>query len=92
MPVHTCVAGCARNGGYIIVPLGGILFEDVPGPLMEYYVPCIYWHARWSYSVVVSLVWRALLTPVVVDSTAKNCIGLFTYSAFDHCRLSSLIC
>ena len=45
MSVHTCVTGCAWNGGYIYYcghPFWGCTFGGV-------YTPYIYSHASWSY-------------------------------------------
>ena len=50
MPVRTCVAECAWNGGYICHwghPFFFFFFEDVP--LVEFIHLVFYSHARWSY-------------------------------------------
>ena len=46
MPVHTCVAECAWNVRYVIMPLWGILFRGCTSG--EVYVPFSYKHARWE--------------------------------------------
>ena len=45
MPVHTCVANCAWNVGYICYWGASFLWGCSSGGV---YIPCIYTHARWE--------------------------------------------